>query len=410
MDEFLTAISGARSERAGSIRLWRLFRIGFAIGLSLVAIWVAFTTIGVMVIRFNPVVNGDQWSWIELLRSWTEKGFNLTSLFAVVNEHRIAFFRGLLFADYLIDHSTNSFLYITTLLEYILTIVVFIFMYKSVTRHSADAIDLVLYVAFITTIFFSGANLYNLTFGYQAGFVFGHVGVVFAALSTALGIEAFKSGKQIRGLSFYFFAMVIAFMATFAQSNSVFIWPMILFMSYFGRVPLYATVTCGIVGAIAVTFFFSGFGLNTVMGNTDPAKTWTVLRTYYEYIEQFLGNIIVSGLKFNTWSYIMGLAGVIGAISAGVALLRNRDTWTPDQLALVAIMGFGLITAWLIACARQGWGGSVGMVADRYRISSEVFWAAAIALILSAPRRPAFKMVVRAAVGLFMIFTTINVA
>ena len=189
MNKIATLFSVAQRENAGLINLGRLLRIGVAIGMSLVAIWVVFTTIGVIILRFNSVVNGDQWSWIALLRSWNEGGFTLTSLFAVVNEHRIAFFRGLLFADYLIDRSSNSFLYITTLLEYVLTIFVFITLYRSVTRHWTDAIDLVSYAAFITVIFFSGANLYNFTFGYQAGFVFGHVGVVFAALATALGID-----------------------------------------------------------------------------------------------------------------------------------------------------------------------------------------------------------------------------
>ena len=150
--------------------------------------------------------------------------------------------------------------------------------------------------------------------------------------------------------------------------------------------------------------------MNTVMGNTNPKKTWVLLSTYDEYIEQFIGNVIVDGLRVNAWSYMMGLTGVIGAIAAGVALLRNRNAWTRNQLALATMMGFALITAWLIACARQGWGGSQGMVVDRYRISSEVFWAAAIALISSVPRRPRFKVVVRAAVGFFMVFTAINVA
>ena len=105
--------SVARSlESVGAIRLARQLRIGIALGVSLAAVWVLLTTIGVVALRLNPVVNGDEWNWIELLRSWNERGFNLRSLFEVVNEHRIAFFRALLFADYLIDRSTNLFLYI----------------------------------------------------------------------------------------------------------------------------------------------------------------------------------------------------------------------------------------------------------------------------------------------------------
>ena len=290
-----------------------------------------------------------------------------------------------------------------------ITVVIFITLYANVTRRWMDTIDLLLYAAFTILIFFSGANLYNLTFGYQAGFVFGHVGIVFAAFVVAHGINSFKIGKALRGSCLYFIALTIAFMATFAQSNSVFMWPVLFVVSHVGGAPVRATLAVGVVGIAVVAVFFLGFEMNTVMGNTDPTKTWAVAKTYSEYIEQFIGSIVVDDLKFNVWSYMIGLTGVIGAMAAGVALLRHGNAWTRDQLALVAMMGFALVTAWVIACARQGWGGSEGMVVDRYRISSEVFWASAIALLSSAPRRFSFQVAVRVAVCLFMTFTAINV-
>ncbi len=409
MQKALSDVTDTKRDGTLADRGWRALRVAFAIGMSIVAIWVAATTIETTLLRLNPVVNGDQWKWIELLQSWLEKGFSWSSLFEVTNEHRIAFFRTLLFADYLADHSTNLLLYILCLLEYIGTVAAFVGVYWWVTRDRPDWVDLLAYLAFITTIFFSGANLYNLTFGYQAGFNFGHIAIVLAALTAAGGIEASRSGNHMRGALYYCATAIIAFIATFSQSNDVFVWPLIFVMSWMCGVPKRYLAVFWIVGVATIIFFFSGFRFNTVMGNTDPVHTWQLSRTYLQYIEQFLGNIVVKSQKFNVWSYLLGLTGLIVACVAGIAVIRNRKAWTPAQLALVTMMGFVVITAWLIACARQGWGGSEAMVADRYRISSEIFWAAAIALILSMPWRSSIDLPVRVAVGLVMTFTAVNV-
>lgn len=383
-------------------RAWHALRLAFVLLATAAAIVIVGTTIQATFLRMSPVVNSDQWGWVELLKSWLENGFTWSSLFAVQNEHRIAFFRVALFADYLVDHSTNTLLFALNLLEYAGAVAAFAALKWRAERHRSDWIDNLAYVAFVAIIFFSGANLYNLTFAYEAGFNFGHVGIVFAVLTAMLGIEAFKGGHSWRGTAWYVLTSIIAFAATFAQSNSVFIWPIVVALSWLAGAPARVIAAFAIVGAATIAFFFSGFQFNNVMGNTDPHKTWMILRTYYEYMPQYLGNIIVRGENYSLRSYALGLIGLIGTGIAGFSLLFSRRSWTTAQLALFAIMVFVVITAWLIALSRQGWGGSAAMMADRYRISVATFWGAALALLWSVPWRPSADRIVRFVTGVFM--------
>jgi hypothetical protein len=383
-------------------RAWYVLRLAFVIGATGAAIVVVGTTIQTTILRMSPVVNGDQWEWVELLHSWLENGFSWSSLFAVQNDHRTALFRIALFADYLADRSTNRLLFTLSLVEYIATVAAFAALRRWAARDRSDWIDGAAYVAFVSIVFFSAANLYNLTFANQTGFIFGHVGIVFAVLTAALGIEAFKRGNRCRGMCWHTGAAIIAFGATFAQSNSILIWPLVLTMSWIGGVPTRYLAAFAAVSVATIIFFFSGLHLNIGMGNTDPRQTWTILHTYSEYMPQYLGNIIVDALRFNFQSYALGWIGLIGTGIASVSLLRDRSRWTTPQLALFAIMVFVVITAWLAALTRQGWGGSLAMVTDRYRLSVGTFWAAALALMWSVPWRPSIDRAVRLAVGVLM--------
>jgi hypothetical protein len=374
-------------------------RLAFLIGAAGAAIVVVGSSIHMTMLRLSPVVNGDQWKWIDTLQSWLENGFSWSSLFAG-DEHNYALFRVTLFADYLADHSTNRLLIAINLLEYIGTVAAFAALQRWAGRDHCDWIDRVAYVAFVSIVLFSAANLVNLAFGYQAAFIFGHAAIVFAVLMAALAIEAFKRGKRRRGAFWLAAAAMVACAATFAQGNAIFIWPLILIMSWIGGVPMRYLAAFAAISAAALVAFFSRFHLLVEMGNTDPRKTWTMLHTYSEYMPQYLGNIIVDALRINFATYALGWIGLICSGIAGVILLRNPKRWTAAQLALLAILTFVVITAWLAALSRQGWVG--GLVADRYRLSVGTFWAAALGLILSVPWRSPIDRAVRLAIGALM--------
>lgn len=417
----MTAWSAQRSKTVGQAffellhkvqsadRAWHRVHIAFAILTAAIAVFIVSSTIEITILTTSPVVYWDQWQWVATLQSWLERGFSWSSLFAVQNEHRIATNRALLMIDYLVDQSTNRLLVVFNLFQYAAVIAALCIMQRLAARDRSGWIDALVYTAFVAIVLFPAANIVNLHWAFQAGTIFGYVGVVFACLMAIPAIEAAKSGNLFVSAFWYLLVAIVAFLATFAVTSSIFIWPLVIMMSWLGGASPRLIVGFALISLATIIFFFSGFQFASWGFNSDPYKTWNVLRTYYDFLPHYLGNIIVHEHQPDFRSWTLGWLGLICAGLAAVSLFAYHRKWSVAQLALFSVMVSVVITGWLIALARQI-AGSLGMVVDRYHLAVGLFWAAALALAWSVPWRQPLVLWVRVIVGIAMLIIMVAIS
>src|ERR1700688_78311 len=212
-----------------------------------------------------------------------------------------------------------------------------------------------------------------------------------AALMIVLSVEASKRGSNTRAAVWITLTIFVCATATYSTGGGMPIWPLFFFLALFCGVPRRHLVVIVIVAMICIGGYFIGYHPSGTASNLT--QTIGHAETYTLFLPVFLGNPFAPEFEiakaralsphawFVTFGWL-GMFGVAGVIWIWITSWLTRRPWQPAQLALFAILIYGVIVGLFVAFLRQNWGWIVA-IADRYRTAPALFWIAGFMLLAS---------------------------
>jgi hypothetical protein len=398
---------------------WQGARIALAAGACAAAAYVVTGTVWTAIQTYPRIIFWDMWKWIATLRTWFESGFTWSSLFALDAEHRIVVSRLLFFLDYLIDRQNGGFLLAVTLTEYFATVGVLVVLFRRAAKpEDADRIATLTFAAFAGAMLFAGSILEIIQFGYQVGYAWALLAIPIACLLAVLSVDAAKRGSKTKAAVWITLTILVCASATYSTGAGMPIWPLVFFIGCFSGMPRRHLAAIVVFAAICIGGYFIGYS------PTDPESSPVAMlgreETYTLFLPLYLANPLAPEFYANAqhvsehawfiafgWLGIFGFAGAIGIF---VTSQLSHRPWQPAQLALFAILIYGVVIGLIIAFFRQNWGWNAALV-DRYRTAPALFWIAGFMLLASTPwSSRVHKRAVLLTVGALMAIMMIVVA
>jgi hypothetical protein len=348
--------------------------LGIAITLYILA-----TTLIVIRNCYFPIPLSDQWDEWQLF--FTSKHYS-SFLFSQHNEHRIVLARFFFYIDQFVFHARNTFLLVSISLIQVITGLLLLRLTLSSARFSRTSS--VLLGCFVFSCLFSAQQFNNFTWGFQVQFV-----AVYCAAAAAVFALARAAGKHAG--TWLAAACFFAVLSTYSMSNGLVIWPILLIMSFWLRLPVRYYIVLGAGMAVMSTLYLWGY--HSPGHHADPVDSLTRrLPQVLTFAAVFLGSPADSpisvllrrlgGLSDGarvTCCTVFGLAGVLASLGCLAVLWRKRQTVRPEHIALFCILMFVMATSFLVGLGRVNFPLTDALV-SRYATPAMIFWTTLVSL------------------------------
>jgi hypothetical protein len=398
---------------------WLGARLALAAGACAGAAYVVTGTVWTTIHTYTQIIFWDMWGWIATLRAWLENGFTWSSLFALDAEHRIVVSRLLFLLDYLLDSQNSRLLVALMLAQYFATVGVLIVLFRrAADPEDADWIATITFTAFAGVMLFPGSTLDIIQFGYQVGYAWALLATPVAVLLVVLSVDASKRGSNTKAQLWITLTIIVCASATYSTGGGMPIWPVIFFIGYFSGVSRRHLAAIVVFGVICIGGYFLGY--RQTIPESDPVAMLGRAETYTLFLPLYVANPLAPEFYANAeyvsehpWFVVFGWLGIFGFAGISGILVTSQLShrpWRPAQLALFAILIYGIIIGLIISLFRQNWGW-IAAIGDRYRTVPALFWIAGFMLLASIPwSSRVHKRAVLLTIGSLMAIMMITVA
>jgi hypothetical protein len=375
---------------ANNSRIRALDKLWMALGI-VITLYILATTLIVIRNCYFPIPISDQWDEWRLFFATKSYG---SFLFDQHNEHRIAFARMFFYIDQFFFHARNTFLLVCIALTQAITGLLLLRFTLSSGKFGRTSS--VLLGCFIFSCLFSAQQYQNFTWGFQIQFVAVYcaaIGAIFALARAAK--PAAQDGTARRSADAWLAAACFfAVLATYSMSNGLLIWPLLVVMSFWLRLPTrhWIILTAAMVVMVAAYLW----GYHSPGHHANPVDSITHhLPKVLTFAAAFLGSPADSPIpallaKFGGASdaarvgccAILGFAGVLASLGCLFALWRERRTIRPTHIALSCVLLFVMATSFLVGLGRVNFALTDALV-SRYATPAMIFWTALVSLAWS---------------------------
>lgn len=321
----------------------------------------------VIVQSYSTLMYSDYWGTIDLYQLWLNGSLAFSDLRDRIAEHRLLVSRLFYLADYLLsdgDQLLNFWIIAATNVAHALVLT------WVVSRSTEDRRIVAVFGTLAVALMLSPAQYENLTWGFQVPFVQVYL---FASLGI-IGPAAMQSHqpRSLTAFALFVGACVSATLSTYSMANGMLVWPIMLVLSLYLRLPL---AYVGALAAIAAAVIFSYlFDFERPDIYNDYSKTLTHPATFLQFVTHYLaGPVKYIG---NVPKILVG--GITLAVVAAIGLhaLLRPVTCTRWQWVFIGIMGFIVATAAVTALGRAGFHGVEHGVSKRYATPAVVLYVA----------------------------------
>lgn len=340
----------------------------------MLALWTLLTTIAATVAAYSALPYEDEWdTWLGYLRH----GYSLDWFFALHNDHRIAAPRVLFAIDHLAFGGQRWFLLVSS---FVLQAVLAALLWRlAKSARMRDRHENRVLGAAIVCCLFSAQQALNFYWGFQLQFF-----MVYAAGAAALFalLRSAATSSASHRAAWFAASLLLAAICTYSMANGVLIWPILLLVAVWLKVPWpgLATVTVGAVLLPAI--YFHGWHASKL----DAAAP--------------LGRVAVFGLA-NLGSPLVPLLALLGtdarlaivaAALVGAALLavaagawaslwrRRPPRFSGEQAVLVHFALFAAAASFAIASGRAHLPFDAAF-RSRYITPPSIFWVCLLILV-----------------------------
>lgn len=349
----------------------------FAGGLTLMGVYIILSTLKGVLAAYHPIPFWDQWETVKEFQAYSWGQYEISQLWAQHNEHRILIPRLFFFADYLLFAGTNVFLIPAILLvQGLHGWVLFSLLRRS--RAISGAMKWA-GLMFILICLFAAVQMETLAWGFeiQVVFVFFAATLAFTALircRCALG----ETGVSVSGWVWCGATLLAAMVATYSMGNGILVWPLVITLALWLKMPRRLVVILIAVGTLVVGSYLWGY--SSPPHHTSPIESvrhWPeVVRYAAVYLGSPFGNY---GLRA---SATIGFVGLVVSVWFGLRLLMWTATPNYGRAALTGVLFFMVGSALITGLGRLNFG-LESALASRYTTAALIFWATAGALTVS---------------------------
>ena len=345
--------------------------IGWTAGL--LGVVTAIAGVNLALLNYTPIPFADQ---IDFFRGFYKvdgwEGYSFKQLYVRHNEHRILVPRLWFLADIAWFDGRQILTIGTILVSAVLHAVLLTALFRGLGQRG--------WVVMVFLLMAVGAVLSpvqweNLIWGFQVQFI---QVWLFATLAFALIAWTPLAEKHgvLRG-SMILFALLAAFASTYSMVNGLLVWPLLLLLAWWRRLPTWAVALIGLIGGAVIAVEVTGFSVHA--GHGDPRDTLLQPLGLVRYAARYL---MSSASAIGPLGQEI-LGGLLMAYTLVMALwsLLQRDRFRPSHGALLAVAGFIVGAAFLTGLGRLPFGLDQAS-GSRYATPSLVFLLAVSALIL----------------------------
>jgi hypothetical protein len=325
----------------------------------------------------------DEWAFVPLLARFYTGHLTLSDLWAQHNEHRPLFSRVLYLLDYVFFRGTKEFLFTMTYVfqtTHVLLLSWVLYHYADISR-SARVIG----VCVIVSLLFSAAQVETLhmAIGVQWS------GLCMLGTATFLTIagmaECNTQGKTVALL--LILAIVLAAAATCDLASGILLWPLMLGLCLWLRLPSRYAVAIAAAGGVILFLYLKNYHSENFL-HSDPLESLRSLNKVFVYAAAYLGSPVqVLGARA---CVVMGTLGIGIGVLTVLHVLLYREPLTNVRGALAAILCFLMGTALLTGLGRINFGLEQAAFSSRY-MTITLTCTAGIAVILGVPDRDLLK-------------------
>ena len=359
-------------------------------------VYMAITTLIVVCRVYSPLPMTDTWSlWLMYLHAGS-----YSSVFELHNGHRILITRLVYLIDRYAFHSRNLFPLVCTLLCQAGTGV---WLYRIGCRVvEANRLSRLLLACLIVSVLASAQQVSNFASGFQITFTMVYCAACGSILALLHAAARWKEGRDPD----WWFAVscVSALVAAYSAANGLLIWPVLIALGLWLRLPRKFTAAFLLNTILVFGFYLRGFAIPTPQGGRsigDQLVHWagvlvraaTFLGAPFDSVRSILaaafGDASEDGRVI--FAAAWGLAGMLLLLAGAALLWRRRSRFTPAQAALLHIAGFVVLSAGMVGVGRDGFP-LVATLDSRYTTHGLVFWVAMAILLWSLiGRKPAAR-------------------
>jgi hypothetical protein len=316
----------------------------------------------------------DEWTELDALATAPNHQVPISWLWAQHSEHRVVFYRLLLLADIHLFQGRHWIEFGAMLFVQLLSLVVLASLLRFVGLNATLSRAIVGLGAFAL---FCPTQWENFGWAFQISFL---LPTFFLMFSLAALLKYEDSVLQSRPEWHYLgISILSAFAATFSNANGVVLWPLLLLAAI------------AIVRRIEVLASFVGFGVASIAlylhhyvspgYHSSPLESIRHPLAVFTYVAGFLGVIVPAWVKARNFIAVSSgaLGLLIGTALALWALTRTKRE--PLHIALLALTGFSVSTAFLAALGRIRFGLEQAF-SSRYQTFNLLFWFSIGSLLL----------------------------
>lgn len=327
-------------------------------------IYVALSTVAMVVAAWSPVPFGDQWDNLVSVRhvSWSW-------LYAQHNEHRILVPRLVFLLDRWLFRETNVADFAANVLAQGTLVLLLVFLSNGHNSQRLTTLPWTLGLAL--GLLFWAAQYENFIWGFQIAFFL----VSLAAASAFTALALLRPTVWALGL-----VVVLESVAVYTNANGIVVpFLMVPLAMRLGRprshVLVLAVFAVGLLASYMVDY-------HSPTGHSNPAEAWRHVGAVVPYILAELGSPFgtLAGSKKIEVAIGLGVIAVIALGLLGWRLISRREASAPRDLVLLAIACFVFGTVVLTAMGRAERFGLGQAFASRYATPVLLFWFSIIVL------------------------------
>lgn len=374
----------------------RLVHWAWLLALALASLWIFLGAVWIAVVGYAPTPFWDEWDNVT-----TEQLIN--HFFSPHNEHRIVVARILILADIWLTQNLGMLKLGWTLLISLGHLLVLVMLFRRAFP-SARAGPRILFWLVGTSLFFSGFQYANFTWGFQVQFV----GVFFfaSAACALVALAVSKVGPQRTILAIL--AACCALLSTGSMANGLLIWLILPPLAVLTGLGWRWTLGYATIGALIWPLYLVGLdhhkhpgqsvgGQSLAQFLTDPVATLA-------YTLSYLGGSLPQSLhtlqpatQLNQLTLSAG-AGLLACLLLTLAICQIRvqkSLLKPATLALIGAAAFVALSAAITATGRIDLGVTQSF-SSRYGAGPAAFWTIALGLLLLSNPQPIVKRIAAA--------------
>lgn len=344
---------------------------------AILGVVVALTGIGLTFLIYTPVPFGDQ---IDFFRRFYEAGgwqnYGLAELYARHNEHRLVVPRLWFLADLRWFDGRQVLTFGGILASAAMHAVLLALLFRGLGSRGWAA---VVFLLVALGAMLSPAQWENLTWGFQIQFV---QVWLFATLAFAfLAWTPVGERNAEPRIVLILLALLSALASTYSMMNGIVVWPLLLLLAWWRRLPGWSVGTIAAVGAAVIAVEVYGFTVHA--GHGDPSETIKQPLDLLRYAARYLtaGVSVIGTLG----QEVLGGVLMVYALAMGMWAIVWRNRFRPAHAALLAVAGFVIGAALMTGLGRLPFG--LGQAnSGRYATPSLVFLLAMGALVFDQIR------------------------